>query len=610
MTSQNPSLLSLRGGTLAKHRNLITAVLLMIAAWIFYLPSINYGFIYYDDVRILKDHPELYGQKPITADLKEIFVSAYPREEPLLLRDVSWAVDSRIFGFGNPFGYHLGNVLLHGIVVALLFAFLLGTMQRYRIALAATVAFLFLAVHVEPVAWIMGRKDILSALFMLLALCAQIKRLTATGTTRKAAWYGITLLFFLCGLLSKISVLTFPFMLFVFAIFFSYLRGDVKPDSPYSFKTGFWRETALLLPALLITGAVYVWYQRILSQMGIFDRGYSARGLDHIWNLLMVDPMVFWMYLRQIFFPQHLTVLYTWPALSPNYPLWHVAAAFGTVVAIILTGIYFFVRRKDIFPFYAAFFALMVPYINLVFMGIWVADRYVYFSSICILTIAILMAETILRSTSRTIVRVSIMAVICIIAISNLVQKFSYEPKWHDAETLWQYHVSLPHPSPHSYENLAAYYYAVYSRAHAEANETVMTKSLGKMKIVVDAGLEEFWPDRNQPPPPATSFLFFLQSLLQEVEDKPLNALDSLLIADQLKPNFDATNLNLARLYRRLAEDAQESNQKRTYFEKSKERYQKYIELEFHGRPAPPDINKELQQLQDESSNLNLPPKN
>src|SRR5215468_11976456 len=165
-------------GQKSTYRSLLTGVLLALAAWGMHLPSIQYDFAYYDDVRVLKDHPELYGQPDFDVNLRSIFVTAFPREEPLLLRDVSWALDSRLFGFGNPFGYHLGNVLLHGVVVAVLFGFLLTTTRRYGLALAIAIGYLVLAVHTEPVAWIMGRKDILSTLFMLLALWAQTQRLT------------------------------------------------------------------------------------------------------------------------------------------------------------------------------------------------------------------------------------------------------------------------------------------------------------------------------------------------------------------------------------------------------------------------------------------------
>src|SRR5436309_15233945 len=99
-----------------RRRSVTTALLLMIAAWVLYFPSIRYGYIYYDDVRILKDHPDLYGQPSLSAGVHSI-LTLFPREEPLLIRDLSWAIDSRLFGFGNPLGSHLGNVFLHGIAV-------------------------------------------------------------------------------------------------------------------------------------------------------------------------------------------------------------------------------------------------------------------------------------------------------------------------------------------------------------------------------------------------------------------------------------------------------------------------------------------------------------
>src|SRR5437016_3705064 len=53
------------------------------------------------------------------------------------------------------------------------------------------------------------------------------------------------------------------------------------------------------------------------------------------------------------------------------------------------TGFWLFLRRKDLFFYYAVFFVLMVPYINLRFLGIWLADRYLYFSGFCLLALAV-----------------------------------------------------------------------------------------------------------------------------------------------------------------------------------------------------------------------------
>lgn len=580
-----------------RQRNLLTALLLALAAWAFYFPSIHYGWVYFDDVRVLQIHPELYGQASLAADFKAIFVTYFPREEPLLMRDVSWALDSRIFGFGNPLGYHLGNVVLHGVVVALMFLFLFGTTRRYSFALATTAAYLLLAVHTEPVSWIMGRKDILSALFMLLALCAQTRRLSTENAGAKFGWYGVTFICFVIALLSKISVLTFPLVLFLHATFFPYLRGERAPDAPYFQKHGLLREILLFVPALAVSGVVYHWYQRTLTEMGVLDRGYTAHGVAHLWNLLMVNPLVFWLYLRQLFFPCYLSVLYASPALRTVYPAGQIVIALATAAIVIGIGICLFRRRKDIFFYYAAFFVLMVPYLNLLYSGIWLADRYVYFSSFCILAIAVTVAQAAFRNGQSLLRMIALIACI-LFAGMNLYQKISYEPAWRNGETLWSYHITLPHPNHTSYDNLAAYYYADFTSAHAARDMPGMILSIQKMQAVVDDGLQKFWLDRQQPPPPEASYLFFLQSLIQQVRGQPEAALQSLLLSDQLHPNFNSTNLNLAELYRQLAATAKTPQQQKEYLNDAHNRYVKYIALEFRGRPAPPEVQKELSDIE------------
>ena len=574
-----------------RHAGLLTALLLAVATWLLHLPLTECGFVYFDDVRILKDHPELYGQASFRENLRAIFLTGFPREEPLLLRDVSWAIDSRIFGFGNAFGYHLGNVLLHGIVVALMFAFLLGTTRRHAFALATSVAYLVLAVHTEPVAWIMGRKDILSALFMLLALCAQTRRLIATGIAAGAAWSAATLVFVVCGLLSKISVLAFPLVLFLHAALFPFLRGDRAPDSPFPWRRSLVVEMLLLAPAAVAVVAVYVWYRRTLGQMGIFDRGYTAHGLAHLWNLLMINPMGLWIYLRQLLLPRDLTLFYTWPTLMSAYPMWQQAAAPATVAAAGVAGVWLFLRRKDLFFYYASFFVLMVPYMNLTYIGIWVADRYLYFAAFCILVIAVSLAGDALQ---RPVLRIFVLTAVGVCLAVNLFHKLSYQTEWRTPETLWKYHMSLPHPHVAAFENLAAYFYAVAQDSRDTAGANL---PLRKMDIVVESGLAEFWPDRTQPPPYTVWYLFFLRSLLEEVYGKPEAALTSLLASDRLHPGFDATNRNLARLYARLAAAAKDRAQRTEYARNAEDRFNEYLQLAFRGRAPSADTLRELEEL-------------
>ena len=134
-----------------------------------------------------------------------------------------------------------------------------------------------------------------------------------------------------------------------------------------------------------------------------------------------------------------------------------------------------------------------------------------------------------------------------------------------------------------------------------------MISSIRKMEIVIQAGLAEFWRDRQHPPPPETSYLFFLESLVQEAKGDPDAALASLLTSDRLHFRFDATNLNLSRLYRKLAKAAQTPQQQETYTRAARERFVEYIALAFRGRPAPPEVSKELADIEAECLMLALP---
>ncbi len=134
-----------------------------------------------------------------------------------------------------------------------------------------------------------------------------------------------------------------------------------------------------------------------------------------------------------------------------------------------------------------------------------------------------------------------------------------------------------------------------------------MAVSMQKMSVVVDAGLAQFWRDHRQSPPPDVSFLFFLQSIVQEVKGEPEAALTSLLTADRLHPGSDSTSLNLARLYHKLAGTATDPKQRETYAFAARDRFVEYIALGYRGRPAPSDVQKELADLEAECSGASRP---
>ena len=108
---------------LRSRRDVLIVLSLIAVSLGLYARAPQFGFVSFDDHRVLLAHPSLYDETSFVSGARAVF-SEFPREEPLLLRDLSWAADARVFGFANPFGYHLGNVVLNALVVALLFVLL------------------------------------------------------------------------------------------------------------------------------------------------------------------------------------------------------------------------------------------------------------------------------------------------------------------------------------------------------------------------------------------------------------------------------------------------------------------------------------------------------
>ena len=102
----------------------LTRILVFFFSLTIYSYSVFFGFVDFDDQKILLGQPHLFNhQLSLWTTLYNIF-TLLPREEPLIMRDLSWWFDAQLFGFGQAFGPHLGNVLLNAINGVLFFEFI------------------------------------------------------------------------------------------------------------------------------------------------------------------------------------------------------------------------------------------------------------------------------------------------------------------------------------------------------------------------------------------------------------------------------------------------------------------------------------------------------
>ena len=182
-------------------------LLCIVATAVLYAGDLHLGFFRVDDQQYVVSNPWIQG---ITWEhLTQLLSSPYYLNySPLHL--LSYALDCAVGGL-NAYAFHLSSNLWAGIVAGFVYLVALAVTQERRTAVVAALLFVVHPAHVEAVAWISSRKDLVAAAFLLPSVLAYLKyrQRGATG------WYIASLLLFFFALLGKSSVAAFPAVLVV-----------------------------------------------------------------------------------------------------------------------------------------------------------------------------------------------------------------------------------------------------------------------------------------------------------------------------------------------------------------------------------------------------------
>ncbi len=188
--------------------NIGIVCLCVLATAALYAGDLHLGFFRIDDPQYIVSNPSIRG---VTWEhIRQILFSPYYLNySPLHL--FSYMLDHAIAGL-TPYAFHLSSNLWAGIVAGFVYLVALALTQQRLAAIAAALLFIVHPAHVEAVAWISSRKDLVAAAFVLPCLLAYLKyrQRGAIG------WYILSLLLFLCALLGKLSVAAFAAVLVVF----------------------------------------------------------------------------------------------------------------------------------------------------------------------------------------------------------------------------------------------------------------------------------------------------------------------------------------------------------------------------------------------------------
>jgi len=347
---------------------LIISLLLVLGTLLAYAQVGGHEFLYYDDNVYVTENPWVQGGLSWSG-LKWAFTSMYAANwHPLTW--LSHMLDVQLFGL-SPGAHHLVNAGFHAASSVLLFL----TLMRMTGALwqSAFVAALFALhpLHVESVAWVAERKDILSAFFGMLALMAYVRYTERPGLQR----YIMTALLLTLGLLSKPMLVTLP-LLFLLLDFWPLGRvsgfQSVEEGATVRPQTTVPRLILEKIPMLVLCTASSV--VTVIAQ----KRGGAVADLSlDIGDRLGNAVFGYVQYLGKTFWPLSLSVFYPHPSSS----LTALQTAGSCLLLVLLTGWVLLRLRRS--PWLAAgwfwFLGTLVPVIGLVQVGAQsIADRYTY----------------------------------------------------------------------------------------------------------------------------------------------------------------------------------------------------------------------------------------
>lgn len=182
-------------------------LLCIVATAVLYAGDLHLGFFRIDDQQYVVGNPWIQG---VTwKHLAQILSSPYYLNySPLHL--LSYTLDYAVGGL-NAFVFHLSSNLWAGVVAGFVYLVALALTRQCMTAMVAALLFVVHPAHVEAVAWISNRKDLVAAAFVLPCVLAYLKY----RQRRKIGWYIVSVLLFLFALLGKLSVAAFPAVLLV-----------------------------------------------------------------------------------------------------------------------------------------------------------------------------------------------------------------------------------------------------------------------------------------------------------------------------------------------------------------------------------------------------------
>lgn len=490
--------------------NIIVCLFFVIVILALFWPLSHSDFVNYDDNHYVSENRQIKSgltPKGILWAFKTTYACNW---HPLTW--LSHMVDFELYGIFAG-GHHLTNVLFHIANTLLLFILLRRMTDAFWRSAFVAALFAFHPLHVESVAWIAERKDLLSTFWGLLTLISY-----AQYTQRSSwPWYGGALLFFALGLMAKPMLVTLPFLL---------LLLDYWPLGRLHFSKDFRLQPAnsvstvysLLLEklpffAFTVVSCLVTYYAQ---QHGGAMVPFEMHPLGHrILNAIIAYVA----YMGKMLWPVNLAIFYPLPDL---FTIWQVAAAAALLIVIFGLVVVQIRRRPYLAVGWFWYFGTLVPVIGLVQVGGQaMADRYTYIPLIGLFIMAAWWGADRLHGWNYKRIFLSVTAGIAVIVLMILTNSQIHH--WANSITLFEHAIQVTGGNWVAYNNLAN---ALY----------------GSGKI--DASLR-YYQLALQSEPPEPEGIYYNMGIVLNSAGRIQEAIDQYSEAIHLKPDYADAHVNL-----------------------------------------------------------------
>ncbi len=351
-----------------KNHVLLIYVALALVTFVTFQQVSTSDFVDYDDGFYVTENPHVTGGITIQSSIWAFTTLVVPHTghwQPMTW--LSHMLDCQLFGL-NPSGHHLTNLWFHIANTLLLFYIFKKMTSRIWPSAFVAAAFALHPLHVESVAWVTERRDVLSGFFCMLTIAAYIRYVTRPSIIK----FLPVCLFFALGLMSKSILVTLPFVLLLLDYWplnrVRWKHQDTPEDSDIN-KLSAWRLVIEKIPLFILSAASCVIAL-------IAARDYAIKTELSIDYRIVNVVTTYTTYLAKTVWPTRLAVLYP---LQTYMSAWKAVVSFIILLAVSVGVICMARKRRYLAMGWMWYLGILIPVIGLVQVGDQsMADRYTY----------------------------------------------------------------------------------------------------------------------------------------------------------------------------------------------------------------------------------------